>query len=511
MKNSVSKLVIGMLITSFVMPEMVMSSRVKGRRRSAGTGSNRAASTGSGTATAITGLGTTGAMAVSAEQNKDIVISKDEYKLPENKVKYLNTLSTNVYQAKEKALQQCNGISGAVSKIFALSTTSAVASGLGTAAAGTALVSGIIKSNKQNVAYALQDNGEMIEKEELARKDLSDERRQKLKDYEDNFYKYRKILQKKIDRYYALGKKSIFTKEETEEFNNLALELSEDGELNKNYLAARASLEEYRDSIGLGKEEDNSKVNTNQEQVDKNLKTATTLGHVRTGMMAGATATSAISMGTSIGATIDAGKLAEKMDNCNKAIAELNKANGLLKAEIANAKEVLEQKLGDAYEEKKPSYMKQAENMNKNVAGIIGGCKKFETKDIKYVENLMTASSWISGIGTATALTGAITSGLANTQKAKGDRKYEKNMDITANVMAGITTGTSLTSTGLSSAAAVATGKKLQNQAKECENALANNLLADVSKEVNAITKSQQERDAERQANIEKLRKEGKI
>ena len=137
MKNSVSKLVIGMLITSFVMAEMV-NAGVRGRRRSAGTASNRAGATGvGGGATTTTGLGTTGAMAVSAEQNKDIVISKDEYKLPENKVKYLNTLSTNVYQAKEKALQQCNGISGAVSKIFALSTTSAVASGLGTAAAGT--------------------------------------------------------------------------------------------------------------------------------------------------------------------------------------------------------------------------------------------------------------------------------------------------------------------------------------------------------------------------------------
>lgn len=511
MKNSVSKLVIGMLITSFVMPEMVMASRVKGRRRSAGTASNRAASTGSGTATAITGLGTTGAMAVSAEQ-KDIVISKDEYKLPENKVKYINTLSTNVYQAKEKALQQCNGISGAVSKIFALSTTSAVASGLGTAAAGTALVSGIIKSNKQNVAYALQEHGVKTEEEKIAMEKLDEKQKQKLVEYEKQHDDAFNVLKEKAERYNELVNKKDRTEAEEAEFKDLTSKVvEEDGEYQKKLKTASTELNNYRQIVGLPKLGEGGVINASQDEIDKNLKTATTLGHVRTGMMAGATATSAISMGTSIGATIDAGKLAEKMDNCNKAIAELNKANGLLKAEIANAKEVLEQKLGDEYEEKKPSYMKEKESMNATIAGIVAGCKKFETKDIKYVENLMTASSVISGIGTATALTGAITSGFANSKKAKGDRKYEKNLDITANVMAGITTGTSLTSTGLSSAAAVATGKKLQNQAKECENALANNLLADVSKEVNAITKSQQERDAERQANIEKLRKEGKI
>ena len=510
MKNTkVSKLVISMLITSFAMPT-VADARIKGRRRSADSGvsRNRAA----GTTTSNTkGVETVNAVAVKndAAKPQEMIISKEEYKLPENKLKYLNTLKANVFQAKQKAVEQCEGISGAISKIYGLSTASAVSSGLGTAAAGTALVSGIIKSNKQNVAYAIQDNGITKDKEKVLMENLTKEQKDLLKERKE----YIKGLEEHQNAKYDEGNKLQREEGETDDaFEKRKQKIYDEGDFYAKHITeGKKLLADDREKMGLPREEDSSVVNMNQKQIDENLKTATTMGHVRTGMMAGATATSVISMGTSIGATVDAGKLDERMTSCNNAIADLKKANGILYAEIKNTEEVLQQKLGDEYEEKKPEYMKQAENMNKTVSGIVGSCKKFETKDIKYVKNLMTASSVVSGIGSATALTGAITSGLANTEKAKGDRNYEKKLDITANVMAGITTGTSLTSTGLSSAAAVATGKKLQQQAKDCENALATDLLVDVSKEVNAIEKGQQERDDERRANIEKLRKEGKI
>ncbi len=546
MKNRVSKIVISMLITSFIMPEMV-SARINGRsrRRSGTNGSERPL-----------GLGVAGSLIINEKGNEnkkdDGSITKEEYDLPENKVKYLNSLRLNVFQAKDKAIKQCEGISDAVSKIFSLSTTSSIMSAAGTGMAATGLVTGLMKKNKQDVANALIDNGlggseikagvangvkfedlnltkEEKEKLEKLKVDYNTEKErhdtnlkahdehqefinalitkneglQRMIDVIDDENDERVINSKKEMKENEV--KKVWHKNKKEEYYQLLVKYA------PSFVNAEKALTVYQEEL-FKKYADKAPVvagdkqGTGNDLIDKNLKTAKTLGHIRTGMMAGASATSLISMGTSIGASVDSGKLSEKMTACNNAINELRTASNKLNAEIKDAQYLLKEKLGDNYEEKKPEYMKQAEKIHKISLDMIAGCKKYETKDISYVKNLMTASSVVSGIGTATAITGAITSGLANTKKAKGDRKYEKNMDLTANIMAGVTAGTSLTSTGLSGAASVATGKKLQQQAKDCEAALNNDLFVDLSKEVDAITKKQAEIEEERNKKIENMR-----
>ena len=176
-------------------------------------------------------------------------------------------------------------------------------------------------------------------------------------------------------------------------------------------------------------------------------------GNLRTGLMAGATVTSAVSTGTSIGATVNADKLAKKMSDCNQKLYELK----IAKSEL----EALE------------SFDKSAVEAGKNAFKILGACTGFNKNNINTVKNKMTASAIISGIGTATGATGTITSAMANSKKVREDdsekgKKKEKNLNLTANIMAGITTGTSLSTTVIS-ATAIADAKKDSKMAEECE------------------------------------------
>lgn len=193
------------------------------------------------------------------------------------------------------------------------------------------------------------------------------------------------------------------------------------------------------------------------------LLTPEKLGNVRTGFMAGATAVSAVSLGTSAVGTVNTEKLYDKMKSCNKALVSLKKANSILNMEIWDMEADL--KANDIYDT--ASYLKVANDTIKISKNIVKNCITYDTKDIARVKNIMTGSSVISGIGTATALTGTITSGLANSGKFNSDK--ENKLDMTSNIMAGITTGTSLATTGLSATAAAKLGQKLMEQATTCE------------------------------------------
>ena len=176
-------------------------------------------------------------------------------------------------------------------------------------------------------------------------------------------------------------------------------------------------------------------------------------GNLRTGLMAGATVTSAVSTGTSIGATVNADKLAKKMSDCNQKLYELKIAKSELEALESTDKSVVE--------------------VGENATKILGACTGYNKNNINTVKNKMTASAIISGIGTATGATGTITSAMANSKKVREDdsvkgKKKEKNLNLTANIMAGITTGTSLSTTVIS-ATAIADAKKDSKMAEECE------------------------------------------
>lgn len=85
----------------------------------------------------------------------------------------------------------------------------------------------------------------------------------------------------------------------------------------------------------------------------------------------------------------------------------------------------------------------------------------------------MTASAIVSGIGTATAGAGTITSAMANSKKVREDdsekgRKKEKGLNLASNILAGVTMGTSATSMVLS-VTAISKAKKDSKMAEECE------------------------------------------
>ena len=187
-------------------------------------------------------------------------------------------------------------------------------------------------------------------------------------------------------------------------------------------------------------------------------------GHIRTGLMAGAAVTSGISVGTSGGGAATAGKLYEKMQNCNNAVTKLKTANSILIKEIWDIDTEL--KANDIHDS---DYLAVANKTNKTAKNIVKSCKKYETQDIVTVKNILTGSSVISAIGTATAVTGTITSALANSKKTEKDSEKQNKLDLTSNIMAGVTTGTSATTMVLTATSAAKLGKKLMEQVTKCE------------------------------------------
>ena len=195
-----------------------------------------------------------------------------------------------------------------------------------------------------------------------------------------------------------------------------------------------------------------------QSYLDEKNKKSKTLGNVRTGLMAGATVTSAVSMGTSIGATLSASKLADKMAACNKAIQELKLAKTTAEAEADGSGAVID-----------------GGTITKANA-IIEACTGYDESNINALRKLSKANAIISGIGTATAAAGTATSVVANRDKIRDDnseagKKKEKGLNLASNILAGVTAGTSGTSTALS-AIQINKAKKDSEMAKKCESAL---------------------------------------
>ena len=320
----------------------------------------------------VRNAGNTGGVAIQAPQTQtpteeivsapatfdaDVPVSEEEVNTAEVREKIAN-LQSKISEVRS----ECSGIKKDLDTIFGFTTATTVASGIGTVAAGGALVTGIMKAK---------------------------------------------------------------TDKELEELSKLS------------------SVDLYNYALSL----------ENEEKKTKLEKKSKTLGNVRTGLMAGATVTSAVSTGTSIGATVNADKLAKKMSDCNQKLYELKIAKSELEALETTDKFAVE--------------------VGENATKILGACTGYNKNNINTVKNKMTASAIISGIGTATGATGTITSAMANSKKVREDdsekgKKKEKNLNLTANIMAGITTGTSLSTTVIS-ATAIADAKKDSKMAEECE------------------------------------------
>ncbi len=221
---------------------------------------------------------------------------------------------------------------------------------------------------------------------------------------------------------------------------DISLDTSSEENLKKSVASALSDLDKDAEAL--------------RAEIAKDEKTSKTLGHVRTGLMAGATLTSAVSTGTSIGATLSATKLAEKMSSCNSALSELRLAKATAEAEEVEATDTL---------------VVSANN-------ILSVCTGYDEGNIKSLKNLATANSIVSGIGTMTAGAGTVTSFMANKDSVRNDnteagKKKEKNLNTASNILAGVTLGTSATSTTLS-AVQISKAKKDSDMAEKCEKAL---------------------------------------
>ncbi len=284
---------------------------------------------------------------------------------------------------------KCSGIKKDFDSIFGLSIATTVSSGLGTLAGGGALVTGLIKTK--------------VDKEE----------------------EEEKVLAKMIENLAEIrSNKDVNDTTVTEEETALLNKIEE--ESNKIY------------------EDLSNKINTDTESNNSKL-----LGNIRSGLIGGATLTSAVSTGTSIGSTITAKKLVDKINDCNNSLKELQLANGKLEVE------------GEK---------------NERANEILTFCKGYDNSNINILKNLSTANSVVSGIGTLTGGAGTITSILANSKKIREDDsetgvQKEKNLNLASNILSGITTGTSLASTTLS-ATQISNAKKDSEMAEKCEKVL---------------------------------------
>ncbi len=450
MKNKVSKIVISMLIASFVVPS-VADAKIKGRERSANTGTNRTAANVSGTnnVSAINiATATSGSMIVNKNQNTSALTRQNSEKMKE-----INTAISKLTGKIEEAKSVCSGISNALNTIYGLDVATTAVSAVGTATAGGALAVGLIKNKKEKDVFNAnqqKDSFNNMVSENLAKSE-------EMEEYNKSVKKYNAELAKSDALYKKLGEKGTLEwhrklNEEYEKQEKI-VEKARQWMLNR-----KKDLEVAKSEIESNSKMDNKQKLLGDDAISKNLKTAKTLGHARTGLMAASIATSGTSLGTSAAASVNAGKVAEKMKQCNTFVGEIRALSGKVKALIADYQE----ETGSAFTGNKAGVV-AADNIG-------NACKGFDITGINAIKNSMTASAVISGIGTATAITGTTTSAIANTQKMAGTDK-QKKLDLTSNIMAGITTGTSLTTTAVSGAV-IGKVKAAIAVAKECESAL---------------------------------------
>ena len=174
-----------------------------------------------------------------------------------------------------------------------------------------------------------------------------------------------------------------------------------------------------------------------------------TLGNVRTGTMAVATATN-IAGAIMSGTNRVKGDLKQQIDECLVSVKTLS--NVRMQARISKT-------ATDAD-------LARAEN-------IIRACDAWTTVDISSINNRSTGATVSSGIGAGLGLAGTITSASANSDGVRDgdDKQREKNLNTAANVLAGGTTVASLSAT-IFNATQISAIKRAATVADECEGAL---------------------------------------
>lgn len=174
-----------------------------------------------------------------------------------------------------------------------------------------------------------------------------------------------------------------------------------------------------------------------------------TLGNIRTGTLAVATATN-IAGAIMSGTNKVKGDLKQQIDECLTSVKTLS--NVRMQARIDGSANDTE--------------LAHAEN-------IIRACDAWTTVDVSPINKRSTGATVSSGIGAGLGLAGTITSASANSDGIRNgdDHEKEKNLNTAANVLAGGTTAASLSAT-IFNATQISAIKRAATVADECEGAL---------------------------------------
>lgn len=280
----------------------------------------------------------------------------------------------------------CGGISDEISKISGISVANTVVTGIGTAAGGGAVATGIMKAQEDKKIDAL--------------------------------------MQRLCDMTAGCN---------PDAFVNMS-----DGDFTKiiDVLADIAEIADIETEIAV--------------RTDRSV----TLGNWRTGLMAGGAATG-VASAIMAGINTNQSDLLQHVTACNMALDGLRAT----------------------YSEMIAAGINPIENHDmQRIRTATDRCIPIDTSDIDKIEKRMKT---VMGTGISTAaidIAGAVTSGVANSQKVRNDNseagiQKEKNLNTAANVMAGVGTASSLVGTGVNISLINLT-KKLMTQAKQCEEAL---------------------------------------
>ena len=201
----------------------------------------------------------------------------------------------------------------------------------------------------------------------------------------------------------------------------------------------------FKNSVLNYAESKNQSVNTEKGIAEKKSQT---LGNIRTGTLATATATN-IAGAVMSGTNRVKGDLKSQIDECLASVKTLS--NVRMQARISKT-------ATDAD-------LARAEN-------IIRACDAWTTVDVSSINKRSTGATVSSGIGAGLGLAGTITSASANSKDVRdGDADKEKKLNTAANVLAGGTTAASLSAT-IFNATQISAIKRAATVADECEGAL---------------------------------------
>lgn len=185
-----------------------------------------------------------------------------------------------------------------------------------------------------------------------------------------------------------------------------------------------------------------------QQELSEAEKKSKTLGNIRTGTLATATATN-IAGAVIAGTNRVKGDLKSQIDECLLSVKTLStvRIQARLSETATNAE------------------LEQAEK-------IINACNAWSTVDISSINNKSTGATVSSGIGAGLGLAGTITSIKANSDSVrKGENEKEKKLNNAANILAGGTTLASGVAT-IFNATQINAIKRASAAADECEGAL---------------------------------------